>query len=179
MKNLFSVKTLAAAFIAGGMMFSFSACTEEDPCKDVACVNGTLTEVGSSCTCACEVGYEGDDCTTLTRSKFLGTWGVTEDCSQSAAATYSVTISSSPNGNDQVLISNFWDAFGSAVVATVDGDQLTIASQEPDNDDYFVNGSGTITTTNGVSTITITYNVEDRTQTPTVTDVCTGSVWIK
>jgi hypothetical protein len=179
MKNLFSIKNFATAVLALGFVFSFTSC-EEDLCKDVTCgTNGTLTDNGTTCTCACATGYEGSDCETLVRSKFLGSWGAVEDCSQSAATTYSVTITSSPSGTDRILLSNFWGAFTSAVIATVDGDRLTIASQEPDGDGYFVNGTGTIVTTAGVSTITLTYNVEDRNQTPVVTDVCTGTTYVK
>ena len=178
MKNLFSVKFIAAAVIAGGMMFTFASC-EDDPCKDVTCVNGEAVASGDDCACDCDAGYEGDDCTTLTRSKFVGTWGVSEDCSLSNPAAYTVTITADASNNDKILIDGLWQLFNNPVVATVDGNELTIASQEPDGDDFFINGSGTIVVNGAVSTITATYNVEDRTGTTTTTDVCTGSTWVK
>lgn len=154
--------------------WSGPSCTIEDECitNDINCLNGGVCESGL---CECAIGYEGDSCQTLMRAKFLGSWGVSDDCSQSGTATYSVTLTASPNAVNQVLISNFWDAFTNSVVATVDSTTITIAEQEPDGDDFFVNGSGTLSGT----TITITYNIEDRTGAQTVTDVCTGSTWVQ
>lgn len=209
MKKLISFNYVATLVLAFGIMVAFDSCTE-DPCKDVTCVNGSTVTVGDLCTCDCDpgysganctiedlcvindvnclnggvcvdgdcecaAGYEGDSCETLTRAKFNGSWGVVDDCSQSGTASYTVGIASSPTAVEQVLISNFWGVFVNDVVATVSGNEITIASQEPDGDDYFVSGSGTLTGT----TITITYNIEDRTGTPTVTDVCTNSTWVK
>lgn len=209
MKKLISLNYVATLVLALGIMVAFDSCTEdpcenvtcvngstvtvgdlctcdcedgwsgpsctiEDECitNDVNCLNGGVCESGL---CECTAGYEGDSCQTLVRTKFIGSWGVSDDCSQSGTATYTVGVAASPTAVDQVLISNFWGVFVNDVVATVSGEELTIAIQEPDGDDFFVSGSGTLSGT----TMTITYNIEDRTGTPTVTDVCTNSTWVK
>jgi len=79
MKNLFLALLCLVAF----------SCTDE--CKDVECGPGTCEAglcicptnfTGANCE-SCVEGYEGDDCLTEIRSKFIGTYTVvsTADCS--------------------------------------------------------------------------------------------------
>lgn len=159
MKNLFSIKNFAAALLACGVMFSFSSC-EEDPCKDVTCAaTGTATESNGTCSCVCDSGYEGTDCSTLSRTKFIGTYTVADACSASGSASYTVVITASSTDETRVLISNFWDSYAANVVASVDGNTITIANQDPDSDGYPVQGTGTYNTT--ANTITINYTVTE------------------
>ncbi|HMR42642.1 MAG TPA: hypothetical protein PKC40_02350, partial [Saprospiraceae bacterium] len=75
----------------------------------------------------------------------------------------------------QVSIANFWGLFTNAVSATISGDTITIARQEPDGDGYFVEGTGTFS--NGQ--INWTFKVtEEAGGVVITTDNCT-SVWSK
>ena len=163
------VNFLSLAMIIAAPSFLMTSCTS-DPCKDVTCENaGVATEDGENCSCVCAAGYEGTSCETLSRVKFLSSYSVSDACSASGAVTYSVTISASSTEETKVLISNFWDNFTNPVVASVDGNAITIASQTPDNDGFAVSGNGTI---NG-NVITLNYSVVDNSNGDS--DVCNGT----
>lgn len=166
MKKLSLLNLVLVCCLALGVM-TFASC-ESDPCEDVTCVNGTAVASGDNCNCDCDAGYEGDDCTTLSRTKFVGTYTVADACSESGAGTYTVTITASSTEVDKVLISNFWGAYSNNVIATVDGNTLTIANQDPDSDGYPVSGTGTYSATN--NTITVNYTVTETASGDT--DVC-------
>jgi hypothetical protein len=129
-------------------VFTMNAC---NPCRNVDC--GTNGECDEG-VCICDAGYEGDACATETRTKFLGTYSVSETCG-GATDTYSSNITTSTTSVTAVRISNFWGAFANLVNATVEGNALTIPSQQPDNDGFSVSGTGTISG----NTLTITYTV--------------------
>jgi hypothetical protein len=75
MKNLKSI--LLAGFLTVGAFSSavFTSCNP-DACKDVVCQNGGTCTDG---TCACPTGFEGSNCETLSRAKFLGTYSGNEN----------------------------------------------------------------------------------------------------
>lgn len=62
MKKLFSLNAMATMVLALGIMVAFDSCTE-DPCENVTCVNGSTVTVGDLCTCECDNGFSGSDCT--------------------------------------------------------------------------------------------------------------------
>ncbi len=159
MKNVFSIKNFATAVLAFGLIFSFTSC-EEDVCKDVLCAaTGVATDINGTCSCVCDSGYEGTDCATLSRAKFVGTYSVADACSASGSAAYTVTITASATDETRVLLSNFWDFYAANVVATVEGNTITIASQDPDNDGFPVAGTGTYSAS--ANTITFNYTVTE------------------
>ncbi|MCB9186308.1 MAG: hypothetical protein H6601_06125 [Flavobacteriales bacterium] len=138
---------------------------EVDACKDVECGdNGTCVDGD----CQCDTGYEGTDCDTEERAKFIGTYNVTEACT-SGNYTYSITTAASGSGITTIIISNFGD-YGVNVTATVKNDnssQLVIANQTV--------GGGTFSGTGQISgnILTITYNVTAGTSTDDCTMTCT------
>lgn len=145
------------------------ACTN---CCNLSCgANGTLINANGVCACDCDAGYEGASCDTLSRDKFLGTWSVNDNCSASGSAVYSVNIAPG-TAVDRILIANFWNAYSAPVVATVSGNTLTIASQDPDNDGYLVSGMGTYSITGTTATISLAYTVQDTSSNPPISDVC-------
>ncbi len=174
---------LFLALILGTVSVTFTSCGEDDPCKDVVCgTNGDCFE-GS---CVCNVGYEQDasgQCTVEQRTKFLGanntnaTYKVVEDGSNSAAATYFITIEPSSTDITKVLVANIWNTFANKAIASISGNKITFARQEPDSDKFFVEGTGTITG----NVITMVYTVSDETGTTIVKDDFTGSnsLWTK
>ncbi len=112
-----------------------------DPCKNVVCLNGGTCSGG---TCSCPDGYEGTTCEVLSNGKFIKTWTAADTSAppSSFTAAYTVAITAG-TAVTQVVITNFSDGFFSHQVnAVISGNAITIPLQEPDNDDYFVQGSG-------------------------------------
>jgi hypothetical protein len=145
--KIFSASSLSA--LALSTMLFFSACTT-DPCKDVVCENDGTCNDG---TCDCTAGYEGDDCSTEMRAKFVGTFNISGTVSCPVSGTYtippgtSITVANSSAGVDKIII----NLLGRALVATVDGSSLTIATQQVG--DFTYTGTGTITNNNLSMTI--------------------------
>jgi len=87
-----------------------------------------------------------DDDDTADRDNFVGTFATVEEC-DGFEDSYNIVISAGDE-NNELLISNIYDAGVSGTKATVDGDKMTI-----DNQAFFeyggitqtVEGSGTIT----------------------------------
>ncbi|MBV6438695.1 MAG: hypothetical protein DYG98_10020 [Haliscomenobacteraceae bacterium CHB4] len=121
-----------------------------------------------------------DDSCDIAQSDFTGQYSVVEDCSSSAPAAYTVTITAGASEFD-LKLANVWDSFTNAVDATIDCETITIPRQEPDNDDFFVEGSGTLEKRdNDVIVITISYTVTDETDPANIaTDNCTSTVYTK
>src|SRR5690606_14893398 len=129
MKARFKIVLLSAI----GALTAFSAVTlsscSEDKCKSIVCAYGGVCTDGE---CLCETGYEGNQCETITRKRYLGVWHVTEDGTYTDATQYSISISPGPNINE-VLISTLRNAsFKGDVQAFVRGDTITIIDQVVD-----------------------------------------------
>jgi len=77
----------------------FAGCKKDengtDKCKGTKCINGGTCVDGI---CSCPAGYEGTDCGTLSRTKFLGTYsGVVK--TGGVANSMSITITISENAD--------------------------------------------------------------------------------
>jgi hypothetical protein len=141
--KIFKLTHVLGAALIG--LASFSSCT--DACKDVDCGPGTCLEGD----CVCPDGYSGTSCSIENRAAFIGTFNVTETCSQSTD-TYAVVIADGASATE-VTISNIYNA-GLVANATVNADgTLTIPSQ--------TFGAGTVsgTVTKAGSVITINFNL--------------------
>jgi len=170
MKKLQTLTLLAALTI--GSMTLLNSCAK-DLCKDVVCENGGNCVEGD---CDCLDGYEGTLCETQIRTKFQGTWQVTESCDQTPDLTYSITIGPHSTQVTQVNITNFWNAFvDNPVVASVTTNTITIASQQPDNDGWIVVGSGTLNTSVTPNTIDWEFTVTDTNDDPDWINQCTAA----
>lgn len=90
-----------------------------------------------------------------TTGKFAGTYLVNETCPGSGNDSYNITITQSASTDYQVLISNFAGVFTNNVIGGISQNSLTIASQEPDNDDFLVEASGTLNS----NTLNYSYKV--------------------
>lgn len=139
------IKNIAfSALLAIGTfgIVTFTACTK-DECKDVVCQNGGTCVSGA---CSCATGYEGTNCEKETRAKFIKTWNASDVAGTSSPLIYTVGIGSGVTITGVIISNAFNDNFFvNNVSATVNGDQIVIADQSPDADDYRVAGSGTIT----------------------------------
>lgn len=104
----------------------------------------------------CDVGYEGSDCKTEVRAKFLGTWNANDKTGTSTTLVYTVPVSTG-SSLSTILIGNKFsdDFFDNNITANVSGTTFTIPEQTPDGAaGYKVKGEGSIT--NGKITITYT-----------------------
>ncbi|WP_052599614.1 hypothetical protein [Aureispira sp. CCB-QB1] len=168
------MKNLIILFLAAIFVIS----CDNDPCKDVVCGDqGTCTEG----ICVCTEGYEQDAaglCNTEMRAKFIGSWVVSDTCTRSIPATYTVTTTNASSNIKNFNIVNFWDQFTGVVVAGVTSStEFTISRQEPDNDKFFVEsiGAGSISG----NTITIKYVVSDETDANNIKRDTCMSTWVK
>ncbi len=116
------------------------------------CINGV---------CICPVGYEGSDCSTISRNKFLGNWDVSEKGSITTAAQYGLTIMPDTAINC-VKITNFNNYFRTNIRANVQGVTLVIPNQQYEGKSVI--GVGTIslsTSTGQFGSMTLKYEVTD------------------
>ena len=140
--KLFKHIALAAILTVGAfsaVMYS-SSCTK-DKCKDVTCQNGGVCSDG---VCTCAIGYEGTNCETASRAKFVKSWTASDTrvADGHAEPTYVAPIAAGTTIVD-VKIGNFWGSFTHDVIGTVSGNVITVPSQQPDGDMFYVEGTGT------------------------------------
>lgn len=125
-----------------------------------------------SCTKLCDNGYEGDKCDVPVRQKFIGVWSAVDNPGN---LQYTDTISIGTGLLDVVISNGFaQNYFANPVKATVSGNQVSIAKQNPDNDSLYVQGTGSID--NG--TLTWNYTLINNTDSPQISTSYTG-VWSK
>lgn len=128
------------------------SCTT-DACKDVDCgAWGTCLDG----VCVCDDGYEGTDCDTEERAKFVGTYVAsgTITCPVTGNGTFSaetVTVANSATSVTKITI----DFAGVLLTATVNGTGVTVDQATIDGLTY--TGSGSI---NG-NTLSLTLNEEE------------------
>ena len=149
----------------------YSSCNR-DQCKTIVCANQGVCNGGA---CTCPAGYEGTNCETVSRDKFLGNWSVFEKGSVTQAAQYPVSIQAGFNITD-VVITNFYNYFTVPVNATVNNDTLFIPNQQYQGKVLF--GVGTIssnTTYGQYGSITMEYEIVD-TATQVVNDFGYNSI---
>lgn len=123
-----------------------------------ALMMGALAFSTTSCTKTCDAGYEGTDCKTETRAKFLGAFSGTEQCTV-GNDQYTVTVTNSSTDVVKVVLSNVYNQAFTAT-ATVDGSTLTITSQ-PVGTSGSVSGSGTLS--GDAKTLTLNYSISNGT----------------
>ncbi len=140
MKNLKQL-FFGAAIALTSLTVVITSCTK-DECEDVVCLNNGTCDSG---VCLCPTGYQGTTCENQSIDKYLKIWNATdqEDGGSTANLSYPAQISQKFSDNIfQVEIANFSDGyFTNKVGAAVEGDQLVIPQQEPDNDGYQVEGT--------------------------------------
>ncbi|HMQ77056.1 MAG TPA: hypothetical protein PKE21_13400 [Flavobacteriales bacterium] len=100
--------------------FTATGC-KKDECKDKNCGNGSCVDGN----CVCNTGYEGSECGTQTRAKFIGSYTGTFSCSGGSPGTINMTITNSSAGITSVVMSDGFDNW----VCTVSGSTLNIANQ--------------------------------------------------
>lgn len=87
----------------------YTSCNK-DECKDVTCQNGGTCSAG---VCSCPTGYEGTNCETKSRDKFVGTYVGSEICSI-GTDNYSVTLAA----NSDALKLTYTNLYNDNITAT-------------------------------------------------------------
>lgn len=119
-----SVILSAIGVIGAFSMATYSSCNS-DKCKTITCAYQGVCNEGK---CICQSGYEGPQCETVTRKKYLGTWVVTENGSITDASQYTVAVVAGPNMTE-VRIKNFRNFIMDDVNAFVKKDSIYIPQQ--------------------------------------------------
>lgn len=143
MRTLIPIATLWA------LILSLSAC-QKDQCKDVDCNGNGQCIIG---VCDCDEGYEGPNCETIQREKFIGSYRGSESCI-TGNYDYFLSISSSPTSVAEILINNLFES-GESVVARMGSDGYSFVIPSQPMGSSTVSGSGSLS---GI-TITITFSV--------------------
>ncbi len=157
---------LLPALLLGAMLMFAPACGDDDPCKDVECGSGVCIDG----TCDCDLGFFTDNSGSCTVNA-AGIYNVSENCTP---GVYSVEVLAGST-NNQLLVKGFWEFFAANVTVNVTGSSVNIPRQEPDGDDFFVQGSGTWSVNgSGKVVLTLTYTVSDESVNPINSVTCTS-----
>lgn len=135
------LKTIVLSALGAISVFTavtVSSC-KNDKCKAIVCAYGGVCTGG---TCVCPTGYEGPQCETISRDKYLGVWVVSEDGTLTDAAQYSVSVNKGDNITE-LRIKNFHNLFVQDVSAYIKKDTIYVPQQTVDNI-YTVSGNGYI-----------------------------------
>ena len=131
-----------------GAVIAFSAVTytscNSDKCQSIVCAYGGVCKDG---VCICPTGYEGVQCETVTRDKFIGTWNVSESGTLTSGNAYTVSIEPYyDSAITSIIIKNFYNrshlnvGANYNVVAYVKADTIYINQQVVDGDTIIGNG---------------------------------------
>lgn len=131
MKSPFKTILIAAfSTLAVFCSIVYTSCNR-DKCKSVVCAHGGVCNDGM---CTCPSGYEGSNCETVSRTKFLGNWTVFEKGSITLAAQYPTSIEATTDqpstGPVNVVIKNFYNYFLTPISAYVQRDTIYIPNQQ-------------------------------------------------
>ena len=165
MKLFRNIAVAALVTLGAFSAVTYTSCTK-DKCKDVTCNNGGTCSDGN---CTCASGYEGTNCDSLSRNKFLKSGGVATYITGTGQDTcyspgYTMTISPS-SAADEITISNF-AGYGTSATVTgvkVSGTTFTKTGTVTAGSVTLSNISGSINTAG--TEITFSYRAVDATHT--------------
>ncbi len=117
--------------------FLLLSCSKEDTsCENIFC-EGNTTCVGGAC--VCQEGFEGEDCETLSRDKFIANWSGTDTCKivlagqneagQTELINYTLEASESSGTHNHIVFQYINEEGGYQIFGTTHQQRLTIPSQ--------------------------------------------------
>ncbi len=135
-----------------------------DPCKDITC-----NEVGAcdDGTCICDAGYEGTNCETEVRTKYLGSFSGLSTCDD-GTNPIPFTFTFTANPTDVSIIDISEPLFFGDIMGTLNGNVLTI--DDVVEDEFDIEFSFTFTSNDNADLMFINTNTTDNTVT-----TCQGS----
>src|SRR4029077_3738084 len=90
--------------------------------------------------CNCNLGYEGDSCTVLTTSKFIGSWNALDSCETNNYG-YIATIAASSSILNNIIITNFGE-YGTSFTVHADVSGMTFTIPEQNVEGITLSGNG-------------------------------------
>jgi len=156
------------------LIFMMSSCS--DPCKDVQCVNGECIDG----VCDCLVGFEGDDCNTLFKTKFFGDYTMLmETCTGpgSGMVPYSISITDSQIGSSGPLTFFIEGLYGNSdgAIGFIDSNGLDFTFSRTVFGFFGIEMDGSGTFNPADNSIQVTYSRYDP-DSGSVLDGCTGTI---
>ena len=105
MKNLRTILLTGVLTMGVFSTVIYSSCSKKDKCEGIQCKNGGTCNDG---VCKCPLGYEGANCETASKSKFLGSFTAHDNCpvpdTSRTNTNYSVTITTGPTATQVYII---------------------------------------------------------------------------
>jgi len=159
------MKKSALLLLVFGAILLASSCGDNDACDTVVCLYDGFCEEGI---CACEPGFEGDSCETLTREKLTGNYTITSTCDDGSAPTTTWAVAASASALTDILINNFHEpAFNlTATIVADDVFEIKETFLSTQGVTYNVIGSGTF---DGDGNIDIDYQLVSASSATTIT----------
>ena len=151
MKKFFSTRTFSY-LTALVVIVCISSCKRE--IKSFRCPNGATYSGGQ---CFCPTGYEGLNCDIMTRTRYLGTWTVTDSGSTSAPLRYPISIVAANPSPYQISFINFDNSFTEPVTANINGNEIYASGLLVMGKRIFIRGSYDLKT----QKITLAYMYND------------------
>jgi hypothetical protein len=155
MKSVKHIVFTAFLTISAFCAVFYSSC-KKDPCKDVVCQNSGTCSDGK---CTCPTGYEGTNCETKSRDKFIGTYAGSEICTI-GTDNYSITLAANSDAL-KLTYTNLYNQNFTATCSMAAADSFTFAGSQGSTN---FSGSGRLVT----NTLTVHYTITDG----TVTNTC-------
>ena len=156
MKKITIIGTSLLMVIALASFFFYQSCSP-DPCKTTVCNNGGTCADGY---CICAAGFEGIDCSTLSRDKLVKVWHTTSNSCDTAATGAAISITANTTNNKGLKIAYFSHLTcqtGTILIScTMTGTNTFVI----DNSTYcgiIFTGTGSL----DGSTLTVTYSFND------------------
>ena len=172
LKNLIKTSLLVCLAVVTTFAAIISTSCNRDKCRSTLCANGGVCTNGA---CTCSIGYQGANCTVVSRLVFIGNWQAQGKSSASESAQYPVSIVAGNSAINNIMIENFQNYFTSPISAYVVNDSLYIPSQQVQGKSIFGSGQIKVAKYPAYTTIVINTTATDLTTniTTTETDVLT------
>jgi hypothetical protein len=124
----------------------YTSCNK-DECKDVVCQNGGTCSEGK---CTCPTGFEGTNCETKSRDKFIGTYAGSEICTV-GTDNYTMTIAT----NSDALKLTMTNLYNESYTATCNMTATDAFSFSGSSGAVTFSGTGKLVS----NTLTVTYTI--------------------